>query len=303
MSPAHAWHRAAHNMTAEIAFKLLNEEQQQHVVAMLSSHPRFKKDFAAAMPKKVSNGPESERGLWLFQRASNWPDVVRNASKAVRGRYDRPAWHYINLPVYLTDQDEAELVGSLDQNLAVTFEPPLRRNLNIIQALQGNLLVWHDATASDADKAVAFCWILHLTGDMHEPLHNVALFSRNYFPDGDHGGNSIAIKRNGDVTNLHVVWDALLNGVDSVSLDEKTREILSNDVVSIRSISDWAVHHQGMAQKFVYTKEVKTKILQQVSSRRDPEISLSPEYLASAGQLAKSQVIIAGHRIAALITN
>jgi len=87
----------------------------------------------------------------MFERASIWPDIVRNVSKAVRTRYHRSSWHYINLPVYLTDKDEKELADNLDVNLQMQFDPPLRQNLNIVQALKGNLRVWRDETAADAD--------------------------------------------------------------------------------------------------------------------------------------------------------
>ena len=303
ISPAYAWQSSSHKMTAGIAFTLLNEEQQQHVAAILHSHPRFKIDFAAAMPDAIAKGSESEQVLWMFERAAIWPEIVRHISQADRTRYDRPTWHYINLPVYLTEQDEAELAGKLDHNMSGSFEPPLRQNLNMVQALKGNLLVWRDATASDAEKAVAFCWILHLTGDVHQPLHNVALFSRTYFPKGDRGGNSIRIKYDDDVTNLHTIWDGLPNRFDNLSPDEATRELLSNDEAKTQSISAWSTQHHKIAMEHVYTEEVRRQILQQVGDKRNPEISLTPEYLAIAAAVARPQIIIAGHRIAALITN
>ena len=303
MPPAYAWHRAAHNMTAEIAFELLSEEQQQHATAVLNAHPRFKEDFAAAMPEEIASGSEKEKNLWLFERASNWPDIARNVSKAVRNRYHRSTWHYINLPVYLTDKDATELAGTLDANVQMRFDPPLRQNLNIVQALKGNLLVWRDESASAADRAVALCWILHLTGDMHQPLHNVALYSHIFFRQGDYGGAIIAVRRGDDVTNLHVIWDGLLNGFDNLSLDEVTREVLSNDFARIQSIDAWARQQHQRAMEYVYTEEVTRQLLQRISNQQDPEIELTPEYLSTARQVALPQVIIAGHRIAALLTN
>ena len=303
MSPAHAWHEAGHKMTARIAFNLLGAEQRQQVAAVLRAHPRFRKDFAAAMPEEIATGDEAGKTLWLFERASIWPDLVANFSEAVQTRYLRGTWHYINWPVYLTGKDEKELANNLQQNLSMEFAPPLRQNLNVVQALKGNLLVWRDDTAADADKAVALCWILHLTGDLHQPLHNVALFSRAHFPTGDRGGNSIAIKRKDGVTNLHAVWDGLANRFDNLAPDENTRKLLANDDVHLQSINGWSHHHHKMAMECVYTEEVKRKLLEQVANQLNPKISLSAEYLSTARQVARSQVIIAGHRIAALITN
>ncbi len=303
MSPAHAWHEAGHKMTARIAFNLLSAEQRQQVVAVLRAHPRFRKDFAAAMPEEIANGDETEKNLWMFERASIWPDLVANFSEAVRARYLRGTWHYINLPVYLTGADEKELANNLQQNLSMEFAPPLRQNLNVVQALKGNLLVWRDETAADADKAVALCWILHLTGDIHQPLHNAALFSRAYFPTGDRGGNSIAIKRKDGVTNLHAVWDGVANRFDNLAPNENTIKLLANDDVHLQSINGWSHHRHKMATEFVYTEEVKRKLLKQVASQQNPKISLSAEYVSTARQVARPQVIIAGHRIAALIAH
>ncbi len=301
--PAYAWHEAGHRMTAEIAFELLSEEQQQQAAAILNAHPRFTEDFAVAMPEEIANGSERAKNLWLFERASIWPDIVQHVSKAVRTRYHSGTWHYINLPVYLTDKDEQELAGKLDVNVQMQFDPPLRHSLNIVQALKGNLLVWRDATAADAHRAVAFCWILHLTGDLHQPLHNVALFSRTWFPQGDRGGNNIAIRRKDDVTNLHTVWDGLPNRFDDLSPDENTKALLSKDVAQIQSIDAWASQYHKIAMEYAYTEEVTRNLLHQVSNGQDPEISLTAEYIANASQVARPQIIIAGHRIAALITN
>ena len=303
MSPAFAWYAAGHKMTAGIAFELLSEKRQQQAAAILHAHPRFRQDFAAAMPQEIASGSERAKTLWMFERASIWPDLVQHLGKAVGARYHRGAWHYINLPVFLTAEDETELARGLDHNVSVEFAPPLRDNLNVVQALKGNLLVWQDESASAADRAVALCWILHLTSDLHQPLHNVALFNREYFPQGDRGGNRIAIRRKRDVSNLHAVWDSLPNRSDDLTPDEKTKALLSNDVARIQSIDAWARQQHMRAIEYVYTQEVTRQLLQRISKQQDPEIELTPEYLSTARQVALPQVIIAGHRIAALITN
>ena len=81
MSPAHAWHEAGHKMTARIAFNLLSVERRQQIAAVLRAHPRFRKDFAAAMPEEIATGDEAGKNLWLFERASIWPDVIANSSE------------------------------------------------------------------------------------------------------------------------------------------------------------------------------------------------------------------------------
>jgi len=303
MSPAHAWHETGHKMTASIAWAQLTEVQQRYVSRILRAHPRFAEDFVAGMPIAISQGSDKERALWAFERASYWSDLVPNISDAVRTQYHRGTWHYINMPVYLTDEDEKVFAGNLSHNMSTIFSPPLRQNLNVIQALKGNLKVWRDETAADADKAVALCWILHLTGDLHQPLHNVALFSRTFFREGDRGGNSIAIERNGRVSNLHAIWDGSPRSNDDFTPDAKTKAMLANDYINFREIDKWLSEHQKLAMEYVYTDELRSKLFKQVSNQQNPQISLSREYLATAKQVAIPQVILAGHRIAKLLAN
>ena len=301
VSTAQAWNANGHKMTAEIAFNQLSPDQQQHVAAILRAHPRFNEDFAAAMPAEIARGSESEIILWLFRQASIWSDLVPNISEAVRARYHRGTWHYINLPVYLTEQDEKTLDGKLEHNMSMRFDPPLRQNLNVIQALQGNLRVWRDEDATAADQAVALCWILHLTGDVHQPLHTVALFSGNYFPDGDRGGNDIRIEQVPDSSNLHAVWDRMPDGFANLLPSVSTKKILATDVVTRDSPDDWLQRQHQLARKFVYTTDLMTDLAASLTQDVDATISLSGDYRSNARAIAQEQVIIAGHRIAALL--
>ncbi len=59
-----------------------------------------------------------------------------------------------------------------------------------------------------AERALFARYLVHVVGDMHQPLHSVALFNQT-FPSGDRGGNSIKIKLiNQTSQNLHAFWDA-----------------------------------------------------------------------------------------------
>lgn len=43
-----------------------------------------------------------------------------------------------------------------------------------------------------AERALYARYLLHLAGDVHQPLHSVALFNRT-FPYGDMGGNKLTV--------------------------------------------------------------------------------------------------------------
>lgn len=302
LSPAHAWNAAGHQMTAEIAFGLLDATEQQQIAAVLRAHPRFAEDFAAAMPDGLARKSATGQALWIFRHASIWPDLIPRISESLRNRYHRGSWHYINLPVFLTQDDGKSFDGKLPHNMSMEFEPPLRQNLNVIQALDGNLRVWRDDSMSDSDRAVALCWILHLAGDMHQPLHTVALFSRAHFPGGDRGGNDIRIEQHSEVTNLHAVWDGMPGDFGDLMPSAATSEMLKIDIVDISAPVAWLHRHYELARTFVYTPSLKTDLRTRLAKDASAAMILSEDYRSNAAAVAKEQVIIAGHRIAALLT-
>ena len=300
-TPASAWHDVGHRATASIAFAAMSTQQQQKVIDTLKEHPRFAEDFTALMPIEVANASASEQGVWLLKQAAIWPDLVETLQDDVRTEYNRSRWHYINLVIYLSQDDEATLSGNLEHNMSTLFEPPLRQNLNIVQALRGNLQIWRAADASDAERAVALCWILHLTGDMHQPLHNVALFSRAYFPGGDRGGNSIDVAWGDEASNLHAVWDGLPTDMEDLSPSKRTSLTIEAETVDDQSIDEWLHHHGRLAEMFVYPEDIKVQLRQRLSQGETPEISVSHEYLVRARSVARRQINLAGHRIAHLL--
>ena len=145
------------------------------------------------------------------------------------------------------------------------------------------------------------CWILHLVGDLHQPLHTVALFSAAYYPNGDRGGNSISVARDPEPTNLHAVWDRMPDGFENLVPGDLTRDMLRTDIVSAGAIDFWIDRHTRMATIFVYSDEVKTALLDGLKNKEFPAIELSDYYLDNGALLAKEQVILAGHRIAGLL--
>jgi hypothetical protein len=300
-SPAFAWHDVGHRATASIAFDAMSPDEQRAIVAILKSHPRFAEDFAAHMPPSVAKSSETEKGRWLLEQAATWPDLIQTLGDDVRQEYNRSRWHYINLIVYLTDADEAAFGGSFDHNMSTSFEPPLRQNLNIIQALRGNLIVWRDSMASPAKKAVALCWILHLTGDLHQPLHNVALFSKPYFPTGDRGGNNIEVVWGDGTRNLHAVWDGLPTDMENLDPPARTLLTIETDTVDDAAIEEWMSHHANLARRFAYPEDVKAQLLARLTNSEAPLIDVSHEYLIRARSIARRQVNLAGHRIARLL--
>lgn len=59
-----------------------------------------------------------------------------------------------------------------------------------------------------AERALFARYLIHVIGDIHQPLHSVALYNETY-PSGDRGGNSLNITLlDSGKSNLHSFWDS-----------------------------------------------------------------------------------------------
>jgi S1/P1 Nuclease len=93
-------------------------------------------------------------------------------------------------------------------------------------------------------RAVALSWIIHLVGDLHQPLHCASRFNAD-FPDGDQGGNLFVIQPSDSVRQikLHAFWDAALgtsNSVSTISHDAKV--IMDDDTLQAGSLTELSTH-------------------------------------------------------------
>lgn len=71
----------------------------------------------------------------------------------------------------------------------------------IVEAITAKLDILR-STTSDAERLAALKWVIHLVGDIHQPLH-VGLAS-------DRGGNLYQVRAFGRGSNMHAVWDGEL---------------------------------------------------------------------------------------------
>ena len=76
---------------------------------------------------------------------------------------------------------------------------------NVVIGIDYNAAVLSNASAPAPARAIALCWVLHLVGDIHQPLHTGSLYTASLFETGDRGGNAIRI----DDSNLHSCWERL----------------------------------------------------------------------------------------------
>lgn len=93
-----------------------------------------------------------------------------------------------------------------------------------------------------AERALYARYVVHLVGDIHQPLHSVTLFNATY-PKGDIGGNAEkVILVNGTTSNFHSFWDA-------------GAYILQND--------SWVISRPMNIQNLTVLKDIANSMIQQ----------------------------------------
>ena len=116
--------------------------------------------------------------------AAVWLDLLR---------YQDIAWytsmHYIDLPFS-------------DDNSLLT--PP--EKINALWGIEHARLILLNKYSTHFDKGIALRILLHVVGDIHQPLHAATRVSTE-FPKGDQGGNLVRLDNTPIAKNLHAYWD------------------------------------------------------------------------------------------------
>lgn len=147
---------------------------------------------------------------------ANWPDEMRSAPGEFWQKTATP-WHYVTVDG--TVYDHAPPAG------------------DALQAIGHFTQVLRSPTSSLGDRQLALRFIVHLVGDLHQPLHVGKCC--------DSGGNDVKVTWFGKPTNLHSVWDSQLVEEEQLSFtelaDKLERHMSSADLIKWTDINplDW----------------------------------------------------------------
>lgn len=177
-------------------------------------------------------------------RIANYPDEIRSDRK-----YDYTgAWHYASIPTGKT-----------------YFDQKRNKDGDVIEALYRMDETLRDPKKSKEDKAFALKFLVHLMGDVHQPLH-VGLAE-------DRGGNNVRVKWFKVDSNLHTIWDESIIDFQQLSYTEYTA-FLNHYTKTEKSefakgtFIDWAresqdlrsvVYDTGASENLSYEYSFKTK--------------------------------------------
>lgn len=284
VGPASAWNGGGHMVTGAIAYALLEKDAPDvlaKAVAVLQAHPQYDKLWK----KGCEARPEAERGLYLFMVAGKWADDIRGSD------YDRPKWHYINYGFKPDGQPDTVKAGT----------PDPEQNIVLAYALNFDKL---KAGPEAVDRAVPLCWLFHLVGDVHMPLHATTLFTEAY-PDGDRGGNKFFVKvgPDGKGLNLHYLWDGLITGstdfreVKNLATELRLRPEFARDKLTElaeESFENWAkVESFELAKTVVHRNGTLKGGTGEFSA-----VELPADYTKTGKAVAERRGVLAGYRIA-----
>ncbi|WP_375429046.1 S1/P1 nuclease [uncultured Sphingomonas sp.] len=133
-------------------------------------------------------------GAETLAEASTWPDFMRSDPSEFWQRTANP-FHYVTVPAGKAYVD----VGAPPEGDAVT-------------ALERFSATVRSRNATVAERQLALRFIVHIVGDLHQPLH-----AGN---GTDKGGNDVRVTLFGRNTNLHAVWDSGLIDEEQISHTE-----------------------------------------------------------------------------------
>lgn len=280
-STARAWSRGGHMVTAAIAADALAKDHPEIIAraaALLAHHPD-----RGAFEVAAGDMTGEARARRLLLECARWPDDARGTA------YDHPTWHYTERSVGAPMPAEAPLLGEA------------------VEAFALNWKVLNDAAASDTERAVALCWVLHLAGDIHQPLHAAQLVSQTY-PTGDRGGGLqfVIDPFDGQPISLHWFWDDIVSRTNDpeaarARADELEarfpRSVFPNPSTrsAARDFPAWRTESEGLAVGVAYGPAIPTG-LTPTSARPVPA-----DYAAKTAEIAQMRVALAGYRMADLL--
>jgi hypothetical protein len=188
-----------------------------HIVALITEQD-LTRQFPATMRKVQKILDDGGR---TFLKAATFPDEIRQFHPETK------PFHFVDIPF--------EEGGPPDQPL-----PGAPHIISKIADFSDRLK--HGSSAQE--KVDALSWLIHLFGDIHQPLHCTERIS-SLHPGGDRGGNSFLLK--GTAKNLHSLWDSSVsfsNHDDDAQLardiiQQHSRTALDADL-QVTEVEKWA---------------------------------------------------------------
>jgi len=177
------------------------------------------------------------------------------------------AWHYVNFP-FNTKYEDSEK----------------NKKGDIVTGINYCITILKDKNTSQEDKIFYLKLLVHLVGDLHQPMH--------VGKSEDRGGNDFKVKWHYKDTNLHRVWDSDMIESWNMSYTE-----LANNAKTLSKQQMIAIQKGGVLD---WTYETQ-KLAIQVYASAEANEKLSYKYSYTHFGTARSQLQKAGIRLAKIL--
>lgn len=270
-----------HNTVGAIADRLLNAKARQAVAALLANDLTNK---------------ELPSGRHTLAEIASWSDEIRSTSQ------NKPLWHF----------DDAPACGPVPAD-----RPWCPNGECASKKVEDLLVVMADTNANTRDRNEALKWIVHLVGDLHQPLHAVTNTYATGIVDSlgnptDRGGNDVMVALEGVQTKgakkLHGVWDTELVAL-ALKVPQKTKAASAAVITQLANKAkalpdsktsvvpmDWVMETNALARDVAYAVDGFACF-----EPDDTLTVLDAQYIKNAKKVVHDQLIKAGARLAKLI--
>jgi hypothetical protein len=298
---ARAWDDFGHMEVAAIAYGSLTAKTKAKVAKLLALNPRYASWIVGASA--------SERPRAAFMRAATWADSIKSdPTYAATDKQSAPTagqnlgygdhlrhgyWHFVDQPF---SPDGTALPPPPAPN-AATQLPVLRAALAA-------------ADTPDDLKSYDLVWLLHLVGDVHQPLHCVSRYDAAE-PAGDRGGNNVKITGNapppvcddprycpfGPPNELHAFLDDITGAgyatAPALAAAAKLPKA-PKTAAAVKDESVWIAEGLELARTKVYVTPIGVG---------DGPFAVTAAYQAAVSELGKKRIALAGARLANLLND
>lgn len=247
------------------------------------AYEKLKPEARIKIDKLISYLHQEYADINTFPQAAVWADKIRWQQQLDVFTH----WHYIDQPLVREGGDPN--VNIIDSDNAMWAIDKIRSFIS-------------NDKANPYERARFLALLIHIVGDIHQPLHTVALVTAK-FPKGDRGGNDYIVTYKNKHSNVHKVWDEGVGAFEHAYSDpEMSTAELNSQATSIAARYPVIFFSDRLKQTDIqaWLKEGMTIAEKNVYSTPENQ-PLSSAYIQKGSAVAEQQVALAGYRLAEML--